>query len=89
MELNARVCSSLYVSRGPSRSIRVKGLTLTKPKIDLGNKEYAAGLSFVAVSRVRSLSDICFTGFTSKDFNALRTVEGYKKESLKKSDCFL
>ncbi len=33
---------------------------LEKSKIDLGSKEFAAGLSFVAVSRVRSLGDIIF-----------------------------
>ncbi|CAB4412397.1 unnamed protein product [Rhizophagus irregularis] len=37
-----------------------QGLTLSKAKIDIGSKEFAAGLTFVAASRVRSLSDIYF-----------------------------
>jgi len=33
---------------------------LPKAVIDLGNSEFAAGLSFVAVSRVRALTDLLF-----------------------------
>ena len=40
-----------------------QGLILAKSKIDIGNREFAAGLSFVAVSRVRSLGDLYFKGF--------------------------
>ncbi|POG71788.1 hypothetical protein GLOIN_2v1602684, partial [Rhizophagus irregularis DAOM 181602=DAOM 197198] len=32
--------------------------------IDLGKKEFAAGLSFVAIFRVRSLDDILFKHFS-------------------------
>ena len=38
-----------------------QGLTIDKAKVDIENKEFTTGLSFVAVSRVRSLSDICFS----------------------------
>ncbi len=41
-----------------------QGLTLTKTKIDLKNKEFTADLSFVVVSRVCSLSDLYFKRFT-------------------------
>ena len=41
-----------------------QGLTIAKAKIDLGNKEFAAGLSFIAVSRVCLLSDIYFKHFS-------------------------
>ena len=36
-----------------------QGLTLDKAVIDLGSKEIAMGLSYVALSRVRSLDDLC------------------------------
>jgi len=41
-----------------------QGLTLPRVKIDLGAKEFAAGLSFVAVSRVRALEDLLFKPFS-------------------------
>ena len=53
-----------------------QGLTITKANIDLGKKEFAAGLSFVAVSRVRSLSDICFKRFT---FDRLERIKQCKR----------
>lgn len=37
-----------------------QGLTLPKAVMDLGNSEFAAGLSFVAISRVRALADLLF-----------------------------
>ena len=37
-----------------------QGLTLDKVVIDIGKKEFSAGLTFVACSRVRRLSDIMF-----------------------------
>ena len=37
-----------------------QGLTLDKVVIDIGKKEFSCGLSFVACSRVRKLSDILF-----------------------------
>ena len=37
-----------------------QGLTLPKAVIDLENSEFAAGLSFVAISRVRALTDLLF-----------------------------
>lgn len=37
-----------------------QGLTLSKAVVELGSKEFAAGLAFVAVSRVRALSDLLF-----------------------------
>ena len=41
-----------------------QGLTLPKAKIDLEEREYAAGLSFVAVSRVCALKDLIFRPFS-------------------------
>ena len=63
---SGRVCSRLQLPIYLVWAITVhksQGLTLPKAKIDLGKKEFAAGLSFVAVSRVRSLGDILFRPF--------------------------
>jgi ATP-dependent DNA helicase PIF1 len=41
-----------------------QGLTLEKAKIQLGESDFSAGLSFVAISRVKSLKGLMFkTGF--------------------------
>jgi len=40
---------------------KAQGLTLDKVVIDIGNKEFSSGLTFVACSRVRRLNDILFT----------------------------
>lgn len=44
-----------------------QGLTLPKIKIDIGAKELAIGLTYVALSRVRELSDIVFVKSYNKD----------------------
>ena len=41
-----------------------QGLTLSKANIDLGLAEKVAGLAYVAISRVRSLSDLVFEPFS-------------------------
>ena len=38
-----------------------QGLTLDKVVVDIGKKEFSCGLTFVACSRVRQLTDILFT----------------------------
>jgi len=53
-----------------------QGLMLPKVKIDLESKEFAAGLSFIAVSRVCSLSDIYFKQFT---FQRLQWIQNCKR----------
>ncbi|KAJ7933180.1 hypothetical protein B0H13DRAFT_1498629, partial [Mycena leptocephala] len=37
-----------------------QGLTLKKAVIDLGDKDFSSGLSFVAISRVKTLDGIAF-----------------------------
>ena len=64
---NGTTCSRLQVPICLAWAITVhksQGLTLEKAKIDIGNKEFAAGLTFVALLRVRSLNDICLKQFT-------------------------
>ncbi|EXX53022.1 ATP-dependent DNA helicase PIF1-like [Rhizophagus irregularis DAOM 181602=DAOM 197198] len=41
-----------------------QGLTLEKVNIDIGVKEFVAGLTFVALSRVQTLNDICLKQFS-------------------------
>jgi len=64
---SGNVCSWLQLSICLAWAITVhksQGLTLPKAKVDLGKKEFAAGLSFVAVSRVHALGDIFFRPFS-------------------------
>ncbi|GBC03497.1 hypothetical protein RclHR1_05150007 [Rhizophagus clarus] len=53
-----------------------QGLTLEKAVIDLGNKEFAAGLSFVAISHVCALKNILFSPFS---LERLLRVKTYKR----------
>jgi ATP-dependent exoDNAse (exonuclease V) alpha subunit len=53
-----------------------QGLTLQKAVVDLGDKEFTAGLSFVAVSRVRALGDIVFKPF---NFERLLRIKDCKR----------
>jgi len=39
---------------------KAQGLTLSKVAVDIGKKEFCAGLTFVAISRVRRLTDVLF-----------------------------
>ena len=59
-----------------------QGLTLEKAKIDLGSKEFAAGLSFVAVSRVRSLNDISFKQFTFERLLRIKNLRRLQERKL-------
>ena len=60
-----------------------QGLTLKKAKIDLGSKEFAAELSFVAVSRVRSLNDVYFKQFT---FERLQQIQSCRRLQERKNE---
>jgi len=73
------LCSRLQVPLRLAWAITVhksQGLTLQKAVIDLGSKEFSAGLSFVAVSRVRALGDILFKPF---NFERLKRIEECKR----------
>src|SRR5205085_7101198 len=68
-------CSRLQIPLYLAWAITVhksQELTLEKAKIDLGSKEFAAGLLFVAVSRVRSLNDVYFKQFTLERLQRIR-----------------
>ena len=56
-------CSRLQLPLKLAWSVTVhkaQGLTLDKVTIDIGKREFSAGLTFVAVSRVRHISDLLF-----------------------------
>ena len=40
---------------------KAQGLTLDKVVVDIGKKEFCAGLTFVAISRVRCMTDLLFS----------------------------
>ena len=56
-----------------------QGLTLEKAVIDLGKKEFAAGLSFVAISWVRTLRNILFSPFSFERLQRLKTCKRLKE----------
>lgn len=59
---------------------KAQGLTLNKAVIDIGKKEFSAGLTFVACSRVRCLSDLLFISPVSLvAFPISLTVHAYKE----------
>ena len=60
-----------------------QGLTLPKAVIDLGKKEYAAGLSFVAISRVGALKNILFKPFS---FDRLQRIQSCKRLQERKEE---
>ena len=83
---SGRVCSRFQVPLYLAWAITVhksQGLTLSKAKIDIGNREFAAGLSFVAVSRVRSLSDIYFKQFS---FERLQRIKSCRRLQERKKE---
>ncbi|EXX54639.1 ATP-dependent DNA helicase PIF1-like [Rhizophagus irregularis DAOM 181602=DAOM 197198] len=73
------VCSRLQIPVCLAWAITVhksQSLTLQKAIIDLGDKEFIAGLSFVVISRVRTLKDILFKPF---NFERLQRIKECKR----------
>jgi len=69
---NSEKCSRFQVPIWLAWAITVhksQGLTLSKAKIDIGSKEFAAGLLFVTMSRVLALKDIYFKSLLLTDYN--------------------
>ena len=57
------VCSRLQLPLKLAWAVTIhkaQGLTLDKVVVNIGKKEFCAGLTFVAISRVRRLSDLLF-----------------------------
>ncbi|CAG8622479.1 21470_t:CDS:2 [Cetraspora pellucida] len=53
----------------------IEGLTLQKAVIDLGKKEYAAGISFVAISQACALRNILFRPFSLDRLQRIKTCK--------------
>jgi len=71
-------CSRLQVPICLAWAITVhksQGLTLKQAVVDLGKKEYAAGLSFVAISRVCALKNILFNPFSLERIQRVKTCK--------------
>ncbi|KAJ6482343.1 hypothetical protein C8R47DRAFT_981913, partial [Mycena vitilis] len=51
-----------------------RGLTSPKVKLGLGSKEFASGLTFVGLSRVKELKDLMILG--TFDFSRVRKLAG-------------
>ena len=47
---------------------RVQRLSLDKAVVDLGKDEFAHGMVYVALSRVKSLEGVCVVGLTRSAF---------------------
>ena len=56
---------------------------MRKAKIDIGDKEFAAGLTFVALSRARSLNDIWLKQFS---FDRLQRIKNSKRLQERKEE---
>ena len=85
-EKNTRTCSRLQISLTLAWAVTVhksQGLTLLKAVIDLGKKEYASGLSFVAISRVYTLENILFKPFS---FDRLQRIKNFKRLQERKEE---
>ena len=65
-----------------------QGLTLPKAVIDLGEKEFIAGLAFVAVFQVCALEDLLFKPF---NFERLERIKDCRRlqERLDKKKCLV
>ena len=83
---NGTMCSRLQIPVRLAWAITVhksQGLTLEKAKVDIRDKEFAAELTFVALSRVRSLSNICFKQFT---FDRLERIKHGRRLQERKAE---
>ena len=61
-----------------------QGQTLPQVVVDLATAEKAAGISFVAISRVRSLQNLVLQPMSFHDYKQLEKASNYRKDSEKK-----
>lgn len=59
-----------------------QGATLLKTVVDIGTKEFAAGINFVGLSRVRNFRDLASLKFLWPRLNNLRNSVGFKNRIL-------
>src|SRR5947207_4411173 len=61
-------------------AVSIHGMTLNKAVIELGQADFCRGLSYVAISRVRAISDIAFLSRIS--LKRLKNIGGSNKIAL-------
>ena len=68
---------------------KAQGLTLSKLSVNIGRKEFSAGLTFVAISRVRRLTDLLlnppFAFQRLKNLSRSRRIDERKDEEIRLS----
>jgi hypothetical protein len=60
---------------------------LEKAYIVIRAKEFAVGLTFVALSRVQALNDLCLKQFNFDRLQHIKMVKDSIKEKIKKKGC--
>ena len=63
---------------------KAQGLTLKNVWVDLGTSEKAAGMTYVALSRVRKISDLIIEPMTFERLKAVKKNSNYKYRKLEK-----
>ena len=77
---NGVTCSRLQLPLKRAWAVTIhkaQGLTMDKVVVDVGKKEFSAGLTFVACSRVRHLSDLAFV--RPFDYQRLSTLASSRR----------
>ena len=79
-EKNGKPCSRRQFPLRLAYAITIhksQGMTLNKVLIELGLKDFCHGLSFVAISRVRSLNDLAFLSNITHE--RLKNIGGFDR----------
>ena len=62
-----------------------QGETLERTVVDIGKRELASGLSFVALSRVRHITQLAAVDFPLNRLNGLSKTDSFKKCALEEN----